>query len=180
MSATILQDQSAKNSLKVLEQRIQSHQLNYAEVGEALTEIKSQRLYKAQYNTFEEYCEKRWGFARQTIYDYIHAAAVNVRMSVQNRPSLSQAVELSRLEPQQQQNVASKLNFADVTVEDVRGKVNAILGAPKPKQPSELKEFTLDEALDRFVRKAGSSTVWILCSEVCHRPGEASDRLSVC
>jgi hypothetical protein len=64
---------------------IQEGQLAYVEVGKALQEIQKGKLYKAKYNTFEEYCEKRWGFARQTAYDYLTASKVaeNVRTCVQ-------------------------------------------------------------------------------------------------
>jgi hypothetical protein len=74
------------------------------EVGQALLEIREKGLY--QQGTFEEYCRERWGFARQTAYDYLKAAEVaeNVRTCVQDMagPSLSQARELAVLSPEQQ------------------------------------------------------------------------------
>jgi hypothetical protein len=136
-----------------LETAIRTGQADYAAVGAALTEIQSSRLYKPQYNTFEEYCEKQWGFSRQTAYDYIHAASVVVRISVQNPPSLAQAVELSRLTPEQQETVAADFDFKTATVKEVKTAVDEVLGkepAPKPKTP---KETALESALDAFVLK---------------------------
>jgi len=82
----------------------------FVEVGQALAAICDRRLYLAAgYRSFEQYLRGRWGMARRTGYDYIHAAGVvaalaDVRTSAHSSPSmvlptLSQAVELARLEP---------------------------------------------------------------------------------
>lgn len=73
-------------------------------------------------STFEDYCKQRWGFARRTAYAYLDAASVfeNVPTSAQNQPSLSQAVELAVLEPEQQREIASTTDFSDTTVRELR------------------------------------------------------------
>ena len=74
-------------------------------------EIQASRLYKQTHQTFEAYCRERWGFKRQTTYDYMYAAEVgeNVRSVVQTPPSLTQAMRMAPLEPEQQRNVASRV-----------------------------------------------------------------------
>ena len=139
--------------LEQLEKAIRDGQGDYVAVGSALTEIQSSRVYKPQYSTFEEYSEKRWDFARQTAYDYIHAAEVNVRLSVQNKPLFKQAVELSRLPESQRQEIADTLDFASATVKDVVNAVNAALGRKPDPKPTEPKEISLEAALDGFVTK---------------------------
>ncbi len=46
----------------------------FVEVGEALGEIRDQRLYRATHRTFEEYCRDRWGFVASRARQLIAAA----------------------------------------------------------------------------------------------------------
>ncbi|MEO2014449.1 MAG: hypothetical protein ABGZ53_08740, partial [Fuerstiella sp.] len=43
-----------------LEETIQAGQKAFFEVGAALKEIRDSRFYRDEFNTFEEYCQKRW------------------------------------------------------------------------------------------------------------------------
>jgi len=143
-----------------LEKVIQEGQLAYVEVGKALQEIQEGRLYKDKYNTFEEYCEKRWGFERQTAYDYIKASDVeqNVRTCVQTTPTLCQARELAVLDPGQQKEVAAATDFANTTVKNLKAKIDKIrgvargAGAGSGSKPEETKE-TLEQWLDEQIRE---------------------------
>lgn len=45
-------------------------------VGQALTEIREQRLYRAEAKTFEEYCQTRWQMSRQYANRLIGSSAV--------------------------------------------------------------------------------------------------------
>jgi hypothetical protein len=38
----------------------------FIEVGTALMTIRNKRLYRAEFETFEEYCRDRWGMERTT------------------------------------------------------------------------------------------------------------------
>jgi uncharacterized membrane protein len=57
--------------LAMLEATIKNGLGIFWKVGEALAEIRDRRLYRQEYPTFAEYCEKKWGFsdsrARQLI-----------------------------------------------------------------------------------------------------------------
>jgi hypothetical protein len=48
----------------------------YDTVGAVLREIRDNKLYKETHKSFEAYCKERWGFTRQTAYDYIKAEGV--------------------------------------------------------------------------------------------------------
>jgi hypothetical protein len=48
----------------------------FYEVGIALADIRSRKLYRADYSTFEEYAEKRWQMTRSRAYQMIDAAGV--------------------------------------------------------------------------------------------------------
>jgi hypothetical protein len=113
----------------IIERGIQT----FAQVGMALAEIRDARLYRDQgFGTFEDYCRDRWRFERRTAYNYIVAAAVvqNVPTSAQAaRPSVSQAVELAVLEPDQQRDLAARINFSTITVRELRDEIRAMRSA---------------------------------------------------
>lgn len=57
----------------------------FVEVGSALLTIRDDRLYLpkngGQHDTFEDYCQDRWGFSRQRAHQMIEAASVVGEMS---------------------------------------------------------------------------------------------------
>lgn len=62
--------------LASLETVIETGLQTFVEVGQALMQIRSGRLYRDQHGTFEEYCRERWGFKRAHAYRMIEAAEV--------------------------------------------------------------------------------------------------------
>src|SRR5260221_416142 len=125
----------AKRTITELEAVIESGIQTFLEVGVALKEISQERLYREQgFATFEEYCKQPWGWERRQAYNYIAAAEVveNVHSTAQSMPSLTQAVELSVLEPQQQREVASGLDFRTTSVRELKAAVKRV------KQPQQI------------------------------------------
>jgi hypothetical protein len=59
-----------------LERTIEAGQRTFVEVGLALTEIRDSKLYRADFQTFEAYCQAKWGWTRQRAYQIIDAADV--------------------------------------------------------------------------------------------------------
>jgi len=57
-----------------LETAIGSGLASFVEVGRALRQINADRLYRRDNETFEDYCEQRWGLSRQHGYRLIKAA----------------------------------------------------------------------------------------------------------
>jgi hypothetical protein len=54
---------------------------SFLEVGLALTEIRDKRLYRQQYDTFEEYCARRWELSRPRAYQLCAASEVVAHLS---------------------------------------------------------------------------------------------------
>lgn len=74
----------------------------FVEVGNALLEIRDSRLYRESHATFEEYCRKRWGMARQRAHQLIGAAeAVSSLSKLFDKPPTteSHAAALAAIEP---------------------------------------------------------------------------------
>lgn len=76
-----------------LEATIERGMQTFVEVGLALMEIRDGRLYRAEYGTFEEYCQERWGWERRHAYRLIDAAAAveNVSNWTQNQVPANEA-----------------------------------------------------------------------------------------
>jgi len=89
-----------------LEATIEHGMQTFVEVGLALMEIRDGRLYRAEFGTFEEYCQERWGWERRHAYRLIDAAAAveNVSNWTQNQvpANEAQARPLTSLPPAQQ------------------------------------------------------------------------------
>lgn len=92
----------------------------FFEVGQALCTIRSRRLYRGQYETFEDYCRRRWDMSRFYAYRLIGAAGVMQRLlTIGNMPlpaNEAQARPLTRVEPELIPTVWRKaLEYADGT-----------------------------------------------------------------
>lgn len=83
-------DTNESARLETLESVIDSGRKAFVEVGRALLEIKTGKLYRSKFGTFEEYCQNKWQMERRTAYRYLDAASVieNVSHGTQTQPIL--------------------------------------------------------------------------------------------
>ena len=72
-----------EHRLESLEQVIRGRMKVFIAVGEALIEIRDKRLYREISDTFEGYCQVRWGFTRRRADQLI--AATNIVAEVAER-----------------------------------------------------------------------------------------------
>lgn len=54
---------------------------SFIEVGNALLRIRSEKLYRVQFDTFEIYCSLKWGMSRPRAYQMIQAAEIAITLS---------------------------------------------------------------------------------------------------
>lgn len=109
MNAEVVLSQAEASALDDCEQRIEKGLRTFVEVGTALLRIRDERLYRTQYDTFEDYCRERWQMNRQRASQMIQAAGVSKILD--NGPTTeSHARELVGLEPQHAQQVWEKAN----------------------------------------------------------------------
>lgn len=106
--ATAVQTRSTPQiaRLAALEATIERGLQTFVEVGTALMEIRTARLYANEYSTFEDYCLKRWGFVASRARQLIASAEVVANLesvTTGNAPASERAVRpLMSLEPKQQ------------------------------------------------------------------------------
>lgn len=70
-----------QTNLARCEQVIQTGLGTFFQVGQALWDIRDNRLYRGRFETFEAYCADRWDFSRQRAYQLIAAAETAAEMS---------------------------------------------------------------------------------------------------
>jgi hypothetical protein len=100
-------DKYEKTTLEGCEQVIEEGKRTFVEVGNALMKIRDGKLYRADFDTFEDYCQKRWGWNSSRSRQLIGAAeVVNNIGSVTTGNTLPDTERMTRplakLEPEQQ------------------------------------------------------------------------------
>lgn len=65
-----------QTKLQQLETVINRGKQAFIEVGTALMEIRVNRLYRGEFDTFEEYCQSKWGFTRNFAHMQIQSAEI--------------------------------------------------------------------------------------------------------
>ena len=111
---------SEQNVLTQAEAKIERGIKSFIEVGDALAQVRDQRLYREEFGTFEVYCHERWGLSRSRVYRLIDASGVTQMSPIGDKPtSEGQARELVGLEPKEVGEVMRKAS------ETTGGKVTA-------------------------------------------------------
>jgi hypothetical protein len=96
--------------LAELEQIVDRGLKTFVEVGQALSEIRDSRLYRATHRTFEDYCRDRWGFSRQRGLQLIDAAEMTTIVVTAGLPAPAneaQAREMGRLSGDEEAIIAT-------------------------------------------------------------------------
>lgn len=81
--------------LKALEAAIQQGMTAFVRVGRALTEIRERRLYRATHETFEAYCQERWGIGDRRARQLVAATQIRTEMEAHLDRNHGSALELA-------------------------------------------------------------------------------------
>lgn len=69
-------DSTEQAQLIACEKIIEKGYNTFIEVGNALFEIRNNKLYREKHSTFEEYCKGKWQIKRQRAYELMEAATI--------------------------------------------------------------------------------------------------------
>lgn len=83
-----------KLNLGAYEEIIEKGLKTFIEVGNALFEIKNNKLYRESFTTFEAYCNDRWQLKRQRAYELMGAAEIVYQLSENNLSEISDKINL--------------------------------------------------------------------------------------
>jgi len=90
------------------ERVIEQGKQTFIEVGTALCRIRDERLYRAEFGSFNEYCEARWGWSDNYARRLISAANIAQSVPIGTVSTASQARELANVEPAKRAEVLEK------------------------------------------------------------------------
>lgn len=131
-----------ESSLERLEKVIESGLKTFVEVGAALYQIQSQRLYRQKHDSFESYLASRWNFKRAHAYRLICAYRVLETIQDEDGKDLAESHvrQLVRLPEDQRTEAlrrAKELAGKETrTAKHIQQAVDALLGKSKKKSPS--------------------------------------------
>ena len=96
-----------KQELQKHETTIKKGLNTFVEVGQALLEIRENKLYRIEYKSFEEYCQDKWHFTRMRVSQLINASLTikNVNPGLQMPKNEKEVRPLTSLEPEVQNAV---------------------------------------------------------------------------
>lgn len=133
MQEIVPQADLSERRFKELELNIAVDAVNYVVVGRALRELKRgwpEFSKFAGVKSFDKYCMAKWGWDnRSAVYEYVQALEVaenvganqhNVGLDQQNLPSKTQALAMRKLDADEQRELASKVNFSEISAQDVK------------------------------------------------------------
>lgn len=142
--------------LTELEQTVRAGLKTFVEVGTALLEIRDQRLYRAGYGSFEEYCKQELNFSRQRGHQLIQAAEVSTMVDVGSERQARELVPLVDDPPALRDALVEARRDGPATAEKIRAAVEK--RAPRaPRKPAEVvvlpEQLTLEFEVDDRVRR---------------------------
>lgn len=132
---------------------ITEHEQGFLAVADALSEIRDEKLWEAQYVSFEAYCQERWGWTSRRARQIIQSAETvrQIEAKIEGKTGVGQsmskvgnavsglsqraALELSRIEPEKQIEAlrATIVNGETPTAPAIKEAAAAIKEAAKPK-----------------------------------------------
>lgn len=129
--------------LTSLEKRIERGLSTFREVGEALLDIRDNRLFRATHPTFESYCRERWDIDRGRAYQLMGAAEVAQALPtgkhrLVNEAQARELVPLLHTDPAKFTEVWQTIaeSQGPLTAPVIREAVRTALGTePEPKAP---------------------------------------------
>lgn len=139
----------------------------FYEVGAALMAIKTQKLYRAEYRTFEEYCAEKWHIGHSRAYQLIEAAAIkeNLSTTVDILPENERQMrELKGLEPDQQRQVWAKAvdtaPKGKITAQHIKDVRQQEIPMPEPEPPKMM--ITTNHPISVFIppKEKPAAPIW--------------------
>ena len=140
-----------KNELETLEGIIGREMGSFMAVGNALLTIRNSKLYREEFQSFNDYCNFRWGMGRHNAHHLMRGSQVATNLLTTGQQlctpceiqptSERQIRPLTPLEPEQQREVWGEAvkTFARPgkvpTYEHVRATVTALIGPAPPPPP---------------------------------------------
>lgn len=128
---------SEYSELKSNEKIIETTKEGFVACGNALGAIQEKKLYRAEFETFEEYCKEKWGWHRAYVYRLIEAAEIKMSPIGDKIENEAQARAIAAVPKKERKAVLKKA--------EAHGKLTAASIAEAANEEPKKKEITLDK-----------------------------------
>lgn len=168
-----------RSQLRKLETTIAKGIETFIEVGQALKQIRDQRLYRGEFKSFDAYVQEKWMLSRSRAYQLIESAEVagNVHHGAQNQvaiPNERTARELAKLPAEEQPKAWDEVlsQKSKPTQKDVEAHVNRKLeeSTTVPTKKEFISEVLENAEEARDVQKAIQSAIR-MTNAISDKPG---------
>lgn len=130
----------------------------FVAVGNALVDIRDRRLYREDYDTFEEYCRDRWNLKRQRAYELMDSAEVTRDLS-----------EISDKLPERESHTAPLSPLAPTERQDAWAYAQHIAGDGR--MTARVVELARDELADLRSAVSTAGGIWYSSRDGKHMVG---------
>ncbi|MDD2707540.1 MAG: hypothetical protein PHV34_05975 [Verrucomicrobiae bacterium] len=96
------------SELRSCERTIEQTKGAFVACGLALSKIRDRKLYRRDFDTFEEYCREKWGWGRQYAYQLIECAEVKMSPIGDKIGNQGQAKAIAAVPPERRKEVMEK------------------------------------------------------------------------
>lgn len=158
------------HDLQSCEEIIERGKKTFVEVGLALAEIRERKLYKRDFNTFEAYCQQRWGWSHQRTSQLINSAAVVQRLPEKVATMVAKSEravrEVAKVEPSKREEVIQKAaSTGPVTARKIAEAARSVEEKPAI-EVDELGQTIPKQLLPMWERREEAQVSMTLCSKL--------------
>lgn len=122
------------SAFKEHEKTIETTKEGFIACGNALGAIQEGKLYRAAFDTFEEYCKEKWGWERAHAYRLIEAAEIGMSPIGDKIKNESQARAIAKVPKKDRKKVLKEAaKDGDLTAAKITEAASEILDDPKKK-----------------------------------------------
>jgi hypothetical protein len=140
--------------LAACEETIKAGLTTFVDVGSALATIRNERLYRAEFGTFEDYCKSKWSMGRNYVNKVISAAEIadSLGTTVPTPESERHVRPLASLPPEQRADAWKEATetapAGRVTAAHVQSVVDRRTGKGEAESTTEYVDMSTGEVLD--------------------------------
>lgn len=142
------------------EAKIEHGLTTFWEVGQALMQIRDERLYRAEFSTFEDYCQQRWDMSRRRANQLVEAAQLGTMVPTLTNERQARALAPLKEDPTEVREIfAEAEKRGDVTGAGIARVVAERKQTEAPTEPQfaaggEAREGTAEGPPERVVEQA--------------------------
>lgn len=139
---------------------------SFFSAGEALMTIRDKKLYRADFDSFEEYCLEKWGYTRQRGYQLIESWKTLNSLPEKCQPLVDNERQMRALAQIPEEKREAVLKKIEKSGEDITAKsIGAAAPKPRPSPPVKAPEIIHKDKIGRVIPR-DVVPIWLRAQEI--------------